>query len=1077
MNRVTFNPLFPRVADGSGVPARAFNCALTAAEESWRKVRLFIKCLSFDIHDITASRANRDILVQNRMRRAILAVIGAARILTAQPNVANGDIQGTVTDPSAAVVVGAAVTLTSSLTGLRRTAATGPTGEFRLMVIPPGEYEVQIDANGLRSARFRDVRVSIGQITTLDARLELAVLTETLVIAGTPQLLDAERSHQSNTLTSHAVANLPIDRRDYLTFALLVPGVVDSTAIADNTDLRVKATPHSGISFFGSNGRGNSVMVDGGEANDGGGGVRSTLTQEAVQEFQINRSNYSAEIGGASGGAINIVSKGGTNDIHGSVFGFFRHQNLDAGNPFARVLENGKLVRTKPPAKRQQFGGTAGGPIRKDRTFFFAGFEGLVRRESSVVSILADTSIFDITPAQKAVIDALPAGAGAALRGALTTPQSTKDLFTQNSGVFPFTTDAWRFSLRLDHHASERDHLFFRHSYSDLSESNANLESLVGASRGSEVDQFDPTTAAGWTRVISPRAVNEARAQWNYRAYGVNSVDKVGPEIRIAGFGTFNHDYLLPSRTIERRYQLKDDFTWFTGSHSLKFGALALVRGTHSEGHVFFGGRFAFGDLPGAVLNPALPPSFTINALQSFNLGLAQTYIQGWGNPTVASTHPSFGFYAQDGYSIRPGLRLDIGLRYELDRRLQPLPTDTNNLAPRFALVWSPGGSPKTIVRAGYGIYYAPTYYQIDWTVNALNDINGRRQIAQAFSSILTPGPAAANNIFTTLRQQGVIGVPRPTRALTPAELAQFGVTFPQTGPLPPFTVLFQNSPDFVNPYSQQTSLSVERQLTNSLAVSIAYTYVRTLKIVRSRDVNLLAAPVDPALGIRVWSDPGSFVNPLVAQRNEFESTARAFYSGVILELNKRFSRTFSLHANYTFSRATDDVTDFNSDFQAADQANLRAERALSSFDQRHKFVAYSVWTGPGRIQFAPIIRANSGRPFNLLAGFDLNQDRHDTTDRPIGAGRNTGQGPNFWTTDIRVSREVAAGEYGRLELMVEAFNLMNRQNLASVNNIVGLMKGPFHVTGRADRLPTEPLGFTSVYDPRRVQLGVRLKF
>jgi hypothetical protein len=591
------------------------------------------------------------------------------------------------------------------------------------------------------------------------------------------------------------------------------------------------------------------------------------------------------------------------------------------------------------------------------------------------------------------------------------------------------------------------------------------------------VNQFDPTTAAGWTRVFNPRLVNEARAQWNYRGYSLNSVDKIGPEIRIAGFGTFNRDYLLPSRNIERRYEMKNDLTWLTGSHSLKFGALALVRGTHSEGHVFFGGRFAFGDLPGAVLNPALPPSFTINALQSFNLGLAQTYLQGSGNPTVASTNPMFGFYAQDSFGVRPGLRLDIGLRYELDTRQAPLPTDKNNFAPRFALVWNPRGSPKTVARAGYGIFYSPTYYQIDWTVNALNDLNGNRQIAQAFSSILTPGPAAANNIFTTLRQQGVIGVPAPSRALTAADLAQFGVTFPRTGPLPPFTVLFQNSADFVNPYSQQASLSVERQLTGSFAVSIGYTYVRTLKIVRCRDVNLLEAPVSRELGIRVWSDPRSFVNPFVAQRNQFESTARASYSGMTLELNKRFSRTFSLHASYTLSRATDDATDFNSDFEAADQMNLRAERALSSFDQRHKFVAYSVWSGPGGIQIAPIVRANSGRPFNLLVGFDLNQDRHDTTDRPPGAGRNTGHGPNFWTADIRVSRAIATGERARMELIAEAFNLMNRQNLASVNNIVGLMPGPFHVTGRADRLPAQPLGFTSAYDPRRIQLGVRLRF
>jgi hypothetical protein len=196
-----------------------------------------------------------------------------------------------------------------------------------------------------------------------------------------------------------------------------------------------------------------------------------------------------------------------------------------------------------------------------------------------------------------------------------------------------------------------------------------------------------------------------------------------------------------------------------------------------------------------------------------------------------------------------------------------------------------------------------------------------------------------------------------------------------------------------------------------------------------------------------------------------------------MVELTKRFSQKFSLNANYTLSKATDDVTDFNSDFEAADQTNLRAERARSSFDQRHKFVAYAVWSAPGKVELSPIFRANSGRPFNLLVGADLNQDRHDTTDRPPGAGRNTGIGPAFAAVDLRISREFNLGEHRRLQLTVEAFNLLNHLNMASVNNVVGLMAGPFDVTGRNDRLPTQPLGFTSAYDPRRIQLGARFSF
>jgi hypothetical protein len=249
------------------------------------------------------------------------------------------------------------------------------------------------------------------------------------------------------------------------------------------------------------------------------------------------------------------------------------------------------------------------------------------------------------------------------------------------------------------------------------------------------------------------------------------------------------------------------------------------------------------------------------------------------------------------------------------------------------------------------------------------------------------------------------------------------------------------------------------------------------VRIPRQQDTNLKDAPIEPQLGIRVWNDPAYFVDPLLAQANLFESTANALYRGMTLEVRKRFSRSFSLEANYTLSKTEDDVTDFNSDFQPADQRNRAGERALSSFDQRHKFVLFGSWTAPAGFTLSPIIRANSGRPFNLLAGFDLNQDRHDTTDRPAGAGRNTGRGPNFWTVDLRLGRDFRLSERASLQITAEAFNLFNRLNFASVNNVVGNMAGPFDVTGRHDRQPAQPLGFSSAFDPRRFQFGARISF
>jgi hypothetical protein len=997
-------------------------------------------------------------------------------LLRAQSNVADGALRGSVTDVSGAVVTGAKVTATMAATGASYSAATGNDGEYRFLILPPGDYEVKFEKEAFGVDLVKGVRVTVGETVTLDQRLRISPAREVLEVNARASSVERERSHQANTLEREPIENLPIDRRDFLTFALLAPGVVDSTALADNMDFRVKQSPTSGLSFYGNNGRGNSVTLDGGEMNDLGGGVRSTVSQEAVQEFQINRSNYSAEVGNASGGVVNIVSKSGTNRLQGSLFGFFRHDRLDSADPFARILENGRMVRTKPPSHREQFGGSMGGPVRKDRTFFFLSMEGLIRNESNAVSLLTDPSIFGLTATQTAILNGLPAPAAAQLRSILQAPPSTIKLFENNSGVFPYTTHNWLFSTRLDHRFNDRDSIFVRFGYGNLHETDANLQALLGATRGIRADLFDPTAILKWTHIFSDHAINEAHLQTNYRNSGFASVEPYGPEIRILGYGVFNRDPNLPARNIENRQEFTDSFSYVRGAHTWKMGGQILVRGIHADDDVFFGGRFVFGELPGSLLNPALPPEFTITSLQAFNLRLAETYFEGFGDGVVSSVNPYYSAFVQDSWKVRRDLTLELGLRYDLDTRYAPVPTDKNNVAPRIAFAWQPGG--KTLVRGGYGIFYSPTYYQIDYISHALGvSPSGERPIAQVFTSILTPGPSAANNVFSTLVQQGVIGLPTPRRAINPADLAQFGLAFTHTGPIPPFSGIFRVASNYVNPYSQQASLQIERELTPNLAVSASYTYIHTLKLTRSRDINLLPAPVDSKLGIPVWSSPADFVDPNIGALVLYESSGKAAYSGMILELRKRLSHSFSLNANYTLSHATDDVTDYSLDYEASNQTDSNAEHGPSSFDQRHKFVAYALWSVPGKVRLSPVFRANSGRPFNLLVGYDLNQDRHDTNDRPAFAGRNTGIGPGFWTFDLRMARDFRLSEASRLELVAEGFDLFNHLNFSSVNNTVGNIPGPFNVRGMASRSPSDPLGFTSASPGRRIQLGVRIKF
>ena len=1001
-------------------------------------------------------------------------------------------LTGRVTDPSEALIPGARILLTNTETGATVEATSDERGEYRVLLLPPGTYDLRVEKQGFGSLTTKSVAFTVGQAAAMDFKLTIGSSAQTVEVEAESPLIEAERTQQSNTLSEKSVRNLPINRRDYLSFALLAPGVSDSGALADSNSYRVKQTPDSGLSFYGSNGRGNNVAVDGGESNDAGGGVRPTVSQEAVQEFQVNRTNYSAEHGQARGGVINIVTKGGGNAVRGSVFAFFRQDGLDATNPFSYLLDaSNHVTRVKPDANRQQFGVTFGGPIQKDKTFFFLSYEQLRRRENNAVVVLTDPSIFLPTPAQEAILGQLPSSAAAGLRAALTASPATVAMFRQNSGIFPFQTDQYQGLLRLDHRFNERSLVSFRANTTKSYDTNQNLAALVGVSRGYVNDVFDTTGVANWTYSLTPNFINEARAQFNYNNPLVATNDPYGPALEIAGYGFFNRDRFLPSDVITRREDMSESITWAHGSHSIKAGVNVLIRENHSDSKTFMSGRFTFGTLPAAFVNPALA-STTINALQAFNLGLAQSYQQGFGDPVVKAIYPLYAGYVQDTWRPRQNLTLSLGLRYELDHRKSPMPTDKKGWGPRIGFAWDPFGNHKTAIRGGYGLYQSVIDFQIDYVVNALGEIDGYRQIAQVLTTLSAANPLATNgpiNIFKTLTAQGVIGVPTPQRPILASNLTQFGINISNNGPRPPLTVLFAADPNYRNPYAHQGSFGIDRELAKDLSLSVSYVYVRGVHLTTSRDANLLNAPVNPVTGIRDWGVTADnptgakyFVNPLLFQYNIYESGANSWYHGMMLEMNRRFSDRASLAFNYTFAKAMDETVDYNSDFQPVDQTCRACERSLSSFDQRHKVVVYALLQSPANKRwfsnwvFTPIYKYNSPRPFNLLAGTELNNDRHNTTDRPYFAGRNIGIGPNFWTFDTRLSRRFAFAERRSIEFLAEAFNLFNHLNYTSVNNTVGATI-PSTLTGRSDRTPSQPLGFTAASDPRRIQLGVRLIF
>jgi hypothetical protein len=1114
---------------------------------------------------------------------------------------ASGDIRGTVTDPSGAIVSGANVTVTDVAKGIKHNATTDSGGEFHVVGLLPATYSVSVAKSGFQPEVAKTVPVIIGQTATVNFQLKVSEVSETVEVTAEVPVVETERGSQSNVINQQYISDLPINRRDYLTFTLLAPGVTDSTRLASDQDFRVKQTPQSGLSFYGSNGRGNSVTVDGGEANDDAGGVRLNLGQEAVQEFQINRSNYGADMGGASGATINIVSKSGTNNVHGSLFALFRNDSLDAANPFAltQALQPGQafvptdpdstFTHTKDALNRQQFGGSIGFPIKKDRTFFFTSFEGLISDAQNAVPLLQSTSILRPDTGQfsgnkqQAIIDHLTADAGnpvpclsnqpalpaavcaQLLTSALTvspftglTPGQTAlnnfilNQFENNGGLFPYNSREYLASARLDHQFSDTNQMFIRYNFGHDREENPDVQSLTGFSRGSSINPaIENTLLAAWFHQFSANTQNEARAQWNYSNFDVipNFTGQAG--LDVPGFGNFGTNIFLPSKTIMRRYEVADNFSLIRGKHSIKVGGNFLYRGNHTESDTFFPGRFVFGNLPSGLLSPCLQvpaacgnpgnpndPLFTdsattLNSLQSLSLGLPQFYQQGFGDPVYNYPRPYGSVYFEDSWSMRSNFTLNAGVRYEVDGQYGALPTDKNNVAPRVSIAWDPMGDHKTVIRAGYGIFYSPIYGQIADVVKTLGLVNGVRQIPQVFVPLTgVPGfPASLTSaaIFQTLFAQGKVTCPQATApnvaCITPADLTQFGINITSTGPVPPLSVLFSAQPGYRNPYSQQAEVGIERQVGNSMSISLSGIYVHTIGLPVAVDVNALStAPLSnvtlangATVAVRNWNTspvnpltPGQapcagaaivtcFAQPLLLQTDQYSSLGSSLYEGGILEVKKRFSDHLSLFGSYTLSKAFDTNTDFNSDFGPADNTNLAGERALSDFDQRHKVVASAIIdtgnrgdTAFGRFssgfQFAPIFRYNSGHPFNLLAGADVNGDRHSTNDRPIGASRNTGLGPDYLSFDMRVARRFKMTERTDLQFVAEGFNLFNRLNYASVNNVVGpnfalptAIGGSgattFNVHGSPEPFTNVPLAFTSAFPARQLQLGLRIGF
>jgi hypothetical protein len=1035
----------------------------------------------------------------------------------AQASSSTAELRGQVTDANGAVIANAKLTLTDVVKGTSRQGASDSAGNYFFLGLLPSSYDLKVEAPGFGATTTR-LELTVGQQANIPIKLAAGkVEIQVEVVAGS-EVVETSRAEQSSTVDAKQISNLPINRRNFLDYALLTPGVTDADNIADSSDFRVAQTPQSGLSFGGNNGRGNMVQVDGAETLGASGGVQATVSQEAVQEFQVVRNGYSAELGGAAGGVVNIVSKSGGNKFHGSAFGLFRDKVFDARNAFD-FNPGGQS-----PFNRQQYGGSFGGPLQQDKTFFFTAVERFSQEKTSFVNLLSDPTMFQPTALQNSLLNFLSgvpqfAPLSAGLRGGLTASSRTTQLFTNATGQFPFDESQTQFSSRLDHNFSERSSGYLRFNLTDGNFENQAAGALTAVSRGRQVSVFNGGVVGSHNYQFSPTMFNELKLQYSYTRAGFFTNDPFGPELNIEGFGNFGRDIFLPSENIERHYDIYDNVSKIFGDHALKFGGSMFFNRITTTSETFFGGRFNFGaafplgqiittsagaTTLTAVSNalsanrPDLLPALAtpITALQAFNLGLPTVYQQGFGDASANSWTNRYGLYVQDSWKLRPNFMLNYGLRYAINDEPFFIPTYKKDFQPRVGFSWDPFGNGKTAIRAGAGIFVG---FLNNAVANVTTELSGMGDpdninivLTTATSNAL--GLPRSIDVYQRLLMNNVLG----TRAITLADVAPLNIN-PRPGA--PLEVRFRLGPNYRNPTTYQTSLGVQRDVGAGVSVEMNYLFARGIHITRNRDINQFrqtGTGINAATGKPCFvrfpappsptnNCPGAATDFIVATRfqdNVYETTANSFYHAFTAQAQRRFSRNFSLNAHYTFSKSIDEVTDFNSDFSAQNPLNLQMDRALSSFDQRHRFVASGVIQSPFENLIArdwlvsPIVVAQSGRPFNLLLGFDANNDGRSQSDRPGQAGRNTGRGEAFYSFDMRLARRFFVKESRYLELTVEGFNLFNRTNFQGINNVVGLTPlTDFDVRGRSDRGPTSPLGFTSASDPRQLQFGARLNF
>jgi hypothetical protein len=611
-----------------------------------------------------------------------------ASLCAAQQNVTSATLSGRIEDAQGAVVSGANLIATHVETNQQQTATTDHEGRYRFPYLRIGAYDLKVDAQGF-STISKQLTLSVGQSLDLPIRLEVAGVSAQVNIGSDVPIVETVRTQITETIRPREIHELPLNGRNYLDLALLVPGVSPTNTGSNQRFAETSAVPGQGISIAGQRNLYNSFVVDGVSANDDAADLTGTYySEEVIDQFQVVTSGGIAEFGRASGGVVNILTKSGTNDLRGSLYGFFRNQRFDARNPIAP---------TKDLLTQAQYGFTLGGPLHRDHTFFFANFEQTRRNYSAVVTI-DPNQVNSINNRLRAVNYPAP------LIG---------------TGVVPASFDTTNFFTRIDHSINQRNQLSERYSLYHINAVNSrSVGGLNTVSRGTGLNNTDQTAVLSNITTFSSRTLNEARLQYTNSRLDAPVNDEVGPAVNITGVASFGIATVSPLGRDINLFEAVDNVSTQRGAHALKFGGDFL----YNRVNILFPG--------------ALQGVYSFNSLANFLTGNYFSYQQAFGAPSQVQSNPNIGVFIQDEWRVRPDLTLNAGLRYDAQFLPEPIKTDADNLAPRLGIVYAPGDR-KTLVRASFGLYY--DRIPLRATSNALQRDGSKYLVVQ-----LSPGQPGA---------------------------------------------------------------------------------------------------------------------------------------------------------------------------------------------------------------------------------------------------------------------------------------------------------------------------------------------